>query len=238
MTEAKDLKRRIRAHMAATHERYSQARRQVLGAGKTLVPPDVAAVVSRARRQRGWTTASAAEVLGTSKLKLDLLERAQASVDSRLVAALAETYDLDRGVIRRLNRLAEAQRQAVRDQAPRLGALSPWAAEANLWMATRGRRSDIWRPKSWITFAIDGDVAYFFEPDPERADWVRNIRRHPEVWLWTPTSQPRPATATEVTSEAEWRRARHLLATKHVDHRDLVEWSTPVAVRVRKGDHP
>ena len=232
MTEARDLKRLVRARMAATDEPYVLARRRVLGGGDLLVPTQLARTLEAARRDKGWTRQEAACRLEVSKLKVALVEKGEGRVDEPLVAALAGTYALEPAVLRRLWRLAEARREADLARAPRSGTLSGWSGEPTVWMATRGRRSGRWRTKWWITFVVDGDVVYFFEIDPDRADWVRNIRAHPQVWLWTATSPPRPASAVEVTAEPERRRARQLLEAKHSDHRDLVEWALVVAATV------
>lgn len=235
MTEAKDLKRRVRARMLATAEPYVLARRRVLADSDGLVPPDLAHRIRSARRQRGWTAEEAARQLGTSGLKVGLLERAQAGVDLDLAEALVRVYELEPHARRRLVHLAEARRQAAQDHAPRRGVLSPWADRPELWIATRGRRSGVWYPKWWVSFVIDGDVAYLFEMEAERADWVANIRAHPEVFVWVDGEMPVRAVASEVTSDPAWRRSRQLLGAKHPDHRDLIEWAVPVALSVSGG---
>jgi transcriptional regulator with XRE-family HTH domain len=235
VTETKDLKRLVRDRMRAHGEPYMVARRRVLGSAKALVTPELAEVMAAARAERGWTLAEAARRLGVSALKVGLLEHAQATVDRTLIEVLTATYGLDERIRRRLLLLADAHDEAQRGGRPRSGPLASWASEPVLWVATRGRRTGVWRPKWWVTFVVDGDSVWLFEIEGERADWVRNVGADPQVHLWVRNGAPRPAIATVVTAESDWARARRLLLAKHADHRDLADWGVAVRVRVAEG---
>jgi transcriptional regulator with XRE-family HTH domain len=235
VTETKDLKRLVRDRMRAHGEPYMVARRRVLGSAKALVTPELAEVMAAARAERGWTLAEAARRLGVSALKVGLLEHAQATVDRTLIEVLTATYGLDERIRRRLLLLADAHDEAQRGDRPRSGPLASWASEPVLWVATRGRRTGVWRPKWWVTFVVDGDSVWLFEIEGERADWVRNVGADPQVHLWVRNGAPRPAIATVVTAESDWARARRLLLAKHADHRDLADWGVAVRVRVAEG---
>ena len=230
MPTDKDFKRAVRARMRAVQEPYSVARRQVLAEAGSLLPPNLAAALRARRLERGWTIGEAAQALRTTKLKIGLLERGLAGVDNRLAVALADAYGLSANALRHLARLATVREQADGTDRPRSGCLTAWADAPSLWIATLGRRSGAWRPKWWITFVIDGDLVYLFEPDPDRAEWIANLRSHPELWIWARSDAPLLARGTELSSEPERLRARRLLAAKHPDHRDLVEWAQPVAL--------
>jgi deazaflavin-dependent oxidoreductase (nitroreductase family) len=93
---------------------------------------------------------------------------------------------------------------------------------------TSGRRHEI-----EIWFALEGDTVYLLSGGGERADWVKNIRRNPDVrvrigdtWLH--------GTGRVIAGEADDPLARRLLKQKYASAGDsLDEWarvSTPVAI--------
>jgi len=64
----------------------------------------------------------------------------------------------------------------------RISAWSRFADERVCYLTTRGRVSG--RPRRIeIWFALDGDTLYLLSGGRERSDWVKNLRKTPEVAL-------------------------------------------------------
>jgi deazaflavin-dependent oxidoreductase (nitroreductase family) len=111
-----------------------------------------------------------------------------------------------------------------------------WAGhsgEQYCYLTTKGRvtgrphRIEIW-------FAIDGPTLYMLSGGGDRSDWVRNLRREPEVSveIGTGTFAGR---ARVVEDDAEDGRARQLVHDKYAPGYggDLEDWrrrSLPIAV--------
>ena len=118
--------------------------------------------------------------------------------------------------------------------------MTPWAAHAAepfYYLTTRGRvtgrphRIEIW-------FALDGDTLYLLSGGRERSDWVKNLRKAPEV-----TFELGPETfagrARTVDDPPEDERARVLVHDKYAGTygRDLSGWrrsALPVAIDLRE----
>jgi deazaflavin-dependent oxidoreductase (nitroreductase family) len=112
----------------------------------------------------------------------------------------------------------------------------PWsrlADEQYCYLITTGRvtgrphRIEIW-------FAIDQDTLYMLSGGGDRSDWVKNLRRDPEVRLQI-RSGNFPGRARIVTDPTESERARALVYDKYAPgyRGDLTSWrsrSLPIAV--------
>jgi deazaflavin-dependent oxidoreductase (nitroreductase family) len=111
--------------------------------------------------------------------------------------------------------------------------LDPLAGERLCYLETIGRTSGR-RHEIEIWFAVDGGMLYLLAGGGERADWVKNVRRNPNVrvrirdtWL--------SGSARVITGEAQDPHAREVVQAKYANsgEGDLSEWarnSTPVAV--------
>ncbi len=85
-----------------------------------------------------------------------------------------------------------------------------------------------------IWFAAVDDTLYVLAGSGERADFVRNARKTPEVTVRVGerAAMERNATARVVTKQTEEALARRLLLAKYASHSDLDEWgrtALPVA---------
>lgn len=235
MPNVRDLRVSVRSRVRATGEPYALALSRVVASessGDHDVPDWLGEVLRTCRTRRGWSVSAAAEQLGVSKLKLDLLERGCAQVDSTLGSRLAQVYAFDAATTRVLRRLAALHDLSAESPEPRPGLVSSWGGAPLLWVATLGRRTRVWRPKWWNTFVVDGDVAYVIETEGGRADWYRNLQTHRDARVWIEGEVPRSAVGEEVTSDGEWRRVAALISARYPDDRYLVETGSPVAFRV------
>ena len=116
--------------------------------------------------------------------------------------------------------------------------LAPLAAESFCYVTTSGRRSgnpheiEIWF--GWN----EGATIYLMAGGGDRADWVRNLKTHPETTVRI-AAQTFEGAARVVTDEAEDELARRLLATKYQGWREGAEMSgwaqtaLPVAIELR-----
>jgi deazaflavin-dependent oxidoreductase (nitroreductase family) len=111
------------------------------------------------------------------------------------------------------------------------------AAERYCYLTTTGRVTG--RPHEIeIFFAADGDSLYLMSATRDRADWVRNIRRNPEVRVRVGAQTYQGVARIIQPTEPEDGRARELLATKYQDWEpksELIEWARtalPVAIRL------
>jgi deazaflavin-dependent oxidoreductase (nitroreductase family) len=112
---------------------------------------------------------------------------------------------------------------------------SPFAGEQYCYLTTRGRvtgrphRIEIW-------FALAGDTVYLLSGGRDRSDWVKNLRRSPEV---TVELGPHafPGRARIVDDPAEDEQARTLVHDKYAAGYggDLTGWrasALPVAIEL------
>ncbi len=94
----------------------------------------------------------------------------------------------------------------------------------------KAREIEIW-------FGIDGDTLYMFSGGRDRSDWVKNIRKTPEVSVRIAKGRF-SGRARIVASEDEDALARRLLLEKYTPRYsgDLSEWgksALPVAVELK-----
>jgi len=87
-----------------------------------------------------------------------------------------------------------------------------------------------------IWFAVSGAKIYMLAGDRDRADWIRNLRRNPEVAVRL-RERLYPGMAYEVTDPEEDALARRLLVDKYdpIEGGGLGEWgrtSLPVAIKL------
>jgi deazaflavin-dependent oxidoreductase (nitroreductase family) len=108
------------------------------------------------------------------------------------------------------------------------------AGEDFAYLTTTGRTTG--RPhRIEIWFAIEGGVIYMLSGGGDRADWVRNIKKHGAVRIQI-GSRSAAAKARIVRAGREDQRARELLDEKYMGWKagkKLSSWargSTPVAV--------
>lgn len=103
------------------------------------------------------------------------------------------------------------------------------------YLTTIGRRSG--RPHTIeIWFALDGRTLYLLSGGGEKADWVKNLRQHPEVQVRLRQQEFR-GQAWLVTDAQEDALARTLLYEKYTPRSsdDLRSWSRsslPVAIDI------
>jgi len=110
------------------------------------------------------------------------------------------------------------------------------ANEDYCYLTTTGRVSGEPREIE-IWFALDGDTLYMLSGGGDRSDWVRNLRRGPEVGVRIAdrTFEGRARIVSDEEEKEEDARARHLLLEKYRPRYggDLSEWgetALPVAV--------
>lgn len=90
-----------------------------------------------------------------------------------------------------------------------------WADEPFCYVTTTGRRTGaVHRIEIWFGL-MDGSL-YLLAEGRERADWVRNMKAHPEVTVKM-KNETFQATARVVEDAEEQDRARRLLAAKYQD---------------------
>ena len=113
---------------------------------------------------------------------------------------------------------------------------SELAAEPYCYLTTRGRATG--RPhRIEIWFALDGDSLYMLSGGRDRSDWVKNLRRTPEVTVEL-GHESFAGRARIVTDPDENERARTLVYDKYARSYggDLSHWrrsALPVAVDLR-----
>jgi deazaflavin-dependent oxidoreductase (nitroreductase family) len=112
-------------------------------------------------------------------------------------------------------------------------------AEDYCYLTTTGRVSSEARMIE-IWFALEGDTVYMLSGGRDRSDWVKNLRREPEVTVRIGEST-RGGRARVVEDEAEDALARRLLLEKYGERYsgDLSGWgrdALPVAVDLRAAD--
>lgn len=114
------------------------------------------------------------------------------------------------------------------------------AGEQFCYLTTTGRASG--RPHEIeIWFAANGGRVYVLAELGERADWVKNLRKEPEVGLRI-GSVSFSAQARIATPGEEDRLARRLIAAKYESWHEggaLPDWTqtaTPVVIQIRAGD--
>lgn len=109
--------------------------------------------------------------------------------------------------------------------------VSHMAREAFCYLTTVGRVSG--RPHTIeVWFALDGYTLYMLSGGMERADWVKNARRQPDVMVRI-TDLVFPGHARLVCGPEEDTLARRLIGEKYHEEEDLDEWlksALPVAV--------
>jgi len=114
---------------------------------------------------------------------------------------------------------------------------SEFSGEQYCYLTTRGRvtgrphRIEIW-------FAIDGETLYMLSGGGERSDWVKNLRRTPEVIIEIGSGRF-AGRARVVADAAEDEHARTLVHNKYASTYggDLSDWrrsALPVAVDLRR----
>jgi deazaflavin-dependent oxidoreductase (nitroreductase family) len=110
------------------------------------------------------------------------------------------------------------------------------ASEPYCYLTTAGRVTG--KPHTVeIWFGLQGDTLYLLSGNRERSDWVRNLRRRPEVRVRL-IERTYEARGRVVMDEAEATLARRLLFEKYNPGyaRDLSNWrdtALPVALDVR-----
>ena len=98
-----------------------------------------------------------------------------------------------------------------------------WADEPFCYITTTGRRTgadhtiEIW-------FGVDAGSLYLLAEGRDRADWVRNMKAHPEVTVKM-KNQTFTAVARVVEDPEEQGRARRILAAKYQDWEEGTEMS-------------
>jgi deazaflavin-dependent oxidoreductase (nitroreductase family) len=98
-----------------------------------------------------------------------------------------------------------------------------WAEEPFCYVTTTGRRTGAeHRIEIWFGL-MDGSL-YLLAEGRDRADWVKNMKAHPEVTVQM-KSETFQATAREVEDDEEGGRARRLLAAKYQDWTEGTEMS-------------
>ena len=115
--------------------------------------------------------------------------------------------------------------------------LAPLAAESFCYVTTTGRRTgNSHEIEIWFGWS-EGATIYLMAGSGHRADWVRNLKAHPETTVRI-ADQTFEATARVVTDEAEETLARKLLAGKYQGWREGAEMSgwaktaLPVAIEL------
>ena len=114
---------------------------------------------------------------------------------------------------------------------------SEFSSEQYCYLTTRGRvtgrphRIEIW-------FAIDGEMLYMLSGGGERSDWVKNLRRTPEVTIEVGSGRF-AGRARVVADAAEDERARSLVHDRYARSYggDLSDWrrsALPVAVDLQR----
>lgn len=159
------------------------------------VDPHLGRELRLAREATGLSKREAAAAVGIAPLKLHLLEAAAATLTTAEAAAICGLYDLDDVIGQALITCAEADQEAAAALAPAPGPLDGWAAFDVLHLVTTGRRSGRTRTRAWPLFAVDASQVLLLAP-AEPADWLANIKAHPEVGIGPPTL-PRPGVAVE-----------------------------------------
>ena len=163
-----------------------------------------------AREATGRSKHDAAALLGMSALKLHLLEAATTTVTTEEAAAIGRVYRLDDPTRRALLTCAATDRQAAAALEPTPGPLDDWASLDVLHLVTTGRRTGRRLTRAWPLFAVDASRVLLLAP-PGPADWLANIKRHPDVGIGPP-GFPRAGTAVEArTASDESRRQRWLV---------------------------
>lgn len=118
--------------------------------------------------------------------------------------------------------------------------MSSWgrfAGEPFCYLTTRGRASG--QPhRIEIWFALDGDTLYLLSGGRARSDWVKNLRRTPDVTVEL-GARVFAGRARIVEDQAEDERARTLVHDKYARSYggDLARWrrsALPVAVDLRE----
>lgn len=93
------------------------------------------------------------------------------------------------------------------------------AGEAFAYLTTTGRRTG--RPHTIeIWFSLDTGVIYMLAGGGERADWVRNIRKRPDVRVRVGSRTVRARARVLAPGTTEDSRARELLDGKYMDSRE------------------
>lgn len=116
------------------------------------------------------------------------------------------------------------------------------AGEQYCYLTTRGRVSgnphtiEIW-------FVLDGETLYMMAGDGTKADWVRNLRRTPEVRVRIGERHFRGDARVVAAASEEDARARRMLLAKYRPgySGDLSNWERnglPVAVRLEEAAPP
>ena len=115
----------------------------------------------------------------------------------------------------------------------RISAWSRFADTRVCYLTTRGRVSGLPR-RIEIWFALDGDTLYLLSGGRDRSDWVRNLRKTPEVSVEL-GAKAFAGRARIIEDPAEQERARTLVHDKYAPTYggDLSRWrrsALPVAV--------
>jgi deazaflavin-dependent oxidoreductase (nitroreductase family) len=88
-----------------------------------------------------------------------------------------------------------------------------WADQPFCYVTTTGRRTGVPHTiESW--FGLEAGRFYLLAEGRDKADWVRNLKAHPEVTVRMGDTTFE-AVATVVTDEQEQGRARRILAAKY-----------------------
>jgi deazaflavin-dependent oxidoreductase (nitroreductase family) len=118
--------------------------------------------------------------------------------------------------------------------------LAALAGEQFCYLTTMGRASG--RPHEIeIWFAANAGLVYLLSELGERSDWIRNLRKEPEVRLRIGSEAFR-GQARIATPGEEDLLARRLIAAKYEDWHEgesLPDWTqtaTPVVIKMREGD--
>jgi deazaflavin-dependent oxidoreductase (nitroreductase family) len=113
--------------------------------------------------------------------------------------------------------------------------LAPLAEDDFCYLTTAGRRSG--RPHTIeIWFALEGHTMYLLSGGRDRADWVKNVLKQPEVQVRI-RERAFTGQARLITEEHEDALARKLVYSKYAprDSDDLTDWSRsslPVAIEL------
>ncbi len=99
------------------------------------------------------------------------------------------------------------------------------AGEAFAYLTTTGRRTD--RPHTIeIWFSLDAGVLYMLAGGGEQADWVKNIRKRPDVRVRVGSRTVRARARVLAPGTPEDSRARELLDGKYMGWRErMSSWA-------------
>jgi len=117
--------------------------------------------------------------------------------------------------------------------------LAALASEQFCYLTTMGRASG--RPHEIeIWFAANAGLVYLLSELGERSDWIRNLRKDPEVRLRIGSETFRGQ--AHIATPGEDLLARRLIAAKYEDWHEgesLPDWTqtaTPVVIKIREGE--